>query len=86
MNSDLGSAEVQGAIGRLRAGGRLFLVEEKPYPNPHRVIIVLYNERYPITYNDFVSLVTKHIIQLIGPAVFDTYPAEEYILSLDYGE
>ncbi len=78
------SSEVQGAIDRLVAGGRLFLVEEKPYPVPHQAVIVLGNERYTISYNDFAFLVAQQIIQSIGTTVFDKFPAEEYAISAQY--
>ncbi len=78
--------EVQEAIDRLQAGGRLFLVEENPYPQPHLVVIVLQGGRYSMIYNDFVFLLTQQIIRLIGPTTFDTFAAEEYALSPNYPE
>ncbi len=74
------SVEVQEAIERLQRGGRLFLVEEKPYPAPHQIFIVLEDERYSVSYNDFAFLVSRKMIQSIGSTVFDTFPAEEYVI------
>ncbi len=74
------SVEVQEAIERLQRGGRLFLVEDKPYPAPHKIVIVLEQERYPVSYNDFAFLVSRQIIQSIGSTSFDTFPAEEYVI------
>jgi hypothetical protein len=72
------SVEVREAIARLQHGGRLFFVEEKPYPAPHKIVIVLEDERYSVSYNDFAFLVSRQVIQSIGSTVFDTFPAEEY--------
>lgn len=71
-------SEVQGAIDRLRAGGRLLVIEEKPYPSPHKVVVVLGGEQYAISYNDFAFLTIHNIIRYTGATVFAGYPAEEY--------
>lgn len=78
MTSDRYSPEVQGAIDRLQAGGRLFLIEEKPYPAPHQAVIILEDERYSISYNDFAFLLTRNIIHFVGPTTLDGFSAEEF--------
>jgi hypothetical protein len=81
VTSDRYSPEVQGAIDHLQAGGRLFLIEEKPYPAPHQAVIIHGDERYSISYNDFAFLLTRNIIHLIGSTTIDGFPAEEFIFT-----
>ncbi len=78
------SVEVREVIRCLVAGGRLLVIEEKPYPAPHQVVVVLAEEQVSISYNDFAYLLTNQIIQSVGPTRFADLPAEEYRISPQY--
>ena len=84
MTSARFSGEVQGAINRLNAGGRLYVIEERPYPYPHTVVVVLDKERYSISFNDFAFMSMQNIIQPTGSTIFEGFPAEEYVISPNF--
>jgi hypothetical protein len=73
--------DIQGAVDLLLAGARLFVIENRPYPEPHQVLVVQDDELYPISYNDFAVLLSNHVIQSIGQTTFGGFPAEGYIIS-----
>jgi hypothetical protein len=78
LNTDPISQEKIQAIELLKAGWEIYLIEEKPYPVPHRAILIHGNERQDISYNCFASLLARGVIKLNGPTFIDGKPAEVF--------
>ncbi len=50
------AVEKQNIISHLQSGGKLYLIEDRPYPAPHTVMVIHGNESILVSYSAFVSL------------------------------
>lgn len=78
MGIDPSSVEMQQAIDWLNAGWEVYLIEDKPYPAPHQVVLILDSERQVISYNTFAILLSSGLLQQKGSSFIDGKPAEVY--------
>ncbi len=81
MSSNPTQEEKNRVIELLNSGGKIYLVEDKPYPYPHRTILVLGNERQEISYNTFAMLLTQGALKAKGSTFLDGKSAEMFICS-----
>jgi hypothetical protein len=73
-------SELERAMSLLQSGWRIYVIEDKPYPVPHRVVLVKDYRQEEIGYNTFVSLVTQQRIRQIGQTSISGMPAEEWTM------
>jgi hypothetical protein len=78
LNTDPISREKFRAIMRLRLGWEIYLIEDKPYPFPHKTILIHKEERLEMSYNAFASLLARGVIKLKGSTFIDGKPAEVF--------
>ncbi len=63
----------------LKSGWEIYLIEDKPYPAPHKTILILGKERQEISYNTFASLVGRGVLKPKGSTFLDGKYAEVFI-------
>jgi hypothetical protein len=78
LNTDPFSREKFSAILRLRLGWEIYLIEDKPYPVPHKTIMIHGKERQDISYNAFASLLSRGVIKPKGTTFIDGKRAEVF--------
>ncbi len=81
MSVDPSQEEKNRIVEHLTSGGKIYVVEDKPYPYPHRTILVLGNERQEISYNTFAVLLAQGVLKAKGSTFLDGRYAEVFICS-----
>ncbi len=79
MSTDPSFDEKHRVVEYLKSGGEIYLVEDKPYPYPHKAILMLGDERQEISFNAFASLITRGALKKKGTAFLDGRYAEVFI-------
>ena len=70
--------ELDKALALIEAGWRIYVIEDRPYPVPHRVVLVKDYRQEEIPYNNFVALVAQQRIRQVGHTSISGQPAEEW--------
>jgi hypothetical protein len=79
LSTDPTQDEKNRVLEHLRSGGEIYVVEDKPYPYPHKTILVLGKERKDISYNAFATLLAQGALQAKGATFLDGRYAEIFI-------
>lgn len=79
MSTDPTQDERNRVVKHLKSGGEIYIVEDKPYPYPHKTILVLDNERQEISYNVFATLLAKGALKAKGSSFLDGRYVEVFI-------
>jgi hypothetical protein len=72
------AVEKQNIISHLQSGGRLYLIEDRPYPAPHTVMVIHGNESILVSYSAFVSLNASEQLIPAEKTIIDGKPAQAY--------
>ncbi len=79
MLTDPFAQEKRKVIDHLKSGWEIYLIEDKPYPAPHKAVLILGNERQEISYNAFASLAGQGALKPKGSTFLDGRYAEVFI-------
>ncbi len=66
-------------IEHLKSGWEIYLIEDRPYPAPHKAVLIFGNERKEISFNMFVSLAAQGTLRQKGSTFIDGKYAEVFI-------
>ncbi len=82
MSADPTQNEKNRIVELLKSGGKIYVVEDKPYPYPHMTILVLGNERQEISFNAFAALLAQGALKAKGSSFLDGRYAEVFICNM----
>ncbi len=78
MNTRPIAVEKQNIINHLKTGGRLYLIEDRPYPAPHMVMVIHDKESILVSYSAFVSLNASEQLIPTEKTTIEGKPAQAY--------
>ncbi len=78
MNTRPIAVEKQNIINYLRSGGRLYLIEDRPDPAPHMVMVIRGKESILVSYSAFVSLNASEQLIPAEKTTINGKPAQAY--------
>jgi hypothetical protein len=78
MNPDSTIPELEQALALLQAGWRVLVVEDRPYPSPHKVLFEKDGIQHETSYNIFVMLAAERKIRSSGSTWWEGHSAEIY--------
>ncbi len=73
------SHEKRKVIEHLKSGWEIYLIEDRPYPAPHKAVLILGDERQEISFNTFASLAAQGNLRQKGTTFIDGKYAEVFI-------
>ena len=79
MSTDPTFDEKSRVVEYLKSGWEICLIEDKPYPYPHKTILILGQERQEISYNAFSALIAQGALKAKGTTFIDGRYAEVFI-------
>ncbi len=71
--------EKRKVIEDLKSGWEIYLIEDRPYPAPHKAVLILGNERQEISFNTFASLAAQGTLKQKGSTFIDGKHADVFI-------
>ncbi len=81
MNTRPIAVEKQNIISHLRSGWKLYLIEDRPYPFPHTVMIMRDKESILVSYLAFVSLSQSGQLTPAEKTTIEGKPAQAFSFS-----